>query len=237
MSILSKLKSDAGGKAATSAEIAEQIKAAETDIARLDGELGEVELAELMGDATAAKKAADMRERIQQLHATVERLQRVRRVTVQREAEEQERARARLLKIQIRNCKERLAARDAAAIALEAAIVEACKQFRTLVDKSVGAREACPLTREWPAGSLCEFGDLRQLVEEALWKHGANPVLGARDHFPGGRSTTLLMHQPEKIPSLAAKVMEASEYVIGVLSGPMPRSRADAPSGPSERPQ
>lgn len=219
MNILSKLKPASGSKAPTTPEIAERIRTTEAEVARLDGELGEVALAEFLGAPGAAEKATALSGQLMQLRETLAKLKRAQVVALEHEEAEQRRVRVQLARTQIRNVKEALAARDEAAVAMNAALAEACQQFKTLVAKSTKARSACPLGMEWPAGSLCEFSDLHRLVEETLWKFGANPTLGARDHFPGAKTTFDLMHQPERIPDLPDTIKASSAHVLAVLDG------------------
>ncbi|HVM77630.1 MAG TPA: hypothetical protein VMU06_01335 [Stellaceae bacterium] len=221
MSVLTKLKPAPGGNSTmeTSSAIAERIRATEAEIARLDGDLGQTALAEFLGAEGATEKATALCQQMEEQRTMLTKLKSAHIAALEREEIEQRRVRAQLARTQIRNVKECLKARDEAAVALNGTVAEVCRQFRILIDKSAKAKAACPLDMKWPNDALCDFGDLRRLTEEALWKHGGNPAIGARDNFPGGKTSVLFAGQPENIPDLAETIKKASSHVLAALEG------------------
>jgi len=223
MSLIDNLRGSPGTKPTHSMqapEVAMKLATAEAELRELEGAYGTVAL-EALSAAPGAKdrltaaerQLVDSRQRVATLKAA-------HRAAVDRDEATIRAQRASLQKTQIAAVRKHLEARDAAAIALSAAIAEATKQYHLLLDRSAKAQAACPIGTDWPGGTLCEPDPIRKLVEHELFRASASPGGHDSRDFPGAQLPGLEYEwQPAAVPPLADKINAASQYVMTELTG------------------
>lgn len=199
-------------------EIEARIREAEASAAQLDAEHSRAALEAEGGASGASERLAASVERRQAHRARLETLRSA--LVAAREDEERRRARlqAKLHRENLSRVTAALDRRDEAAARLSQHIEAAVAAWHDLVDWSDKA--TIPLAGTGlPPGSMTGLGELRRAVERELYRLGAGSIDHTRD-FPGGRAHDLeLLDLPERLPSLAAAVKEASGYAVSHVGG------------------
>lgn len=205
--------------------IAHRIKEAEALLAQLERDYAEASLAWAAGDAGEERLNA-VQAKLDKTHGDLAALTAAYGLAQEKDAAAERAARAALQQTQIRAVRSHLAARDAAAEALTAALADAVKHYKAMLERSAKARAASPIGGSWPAGSMCAAGELKRLVEVELYRasallmEGHDAVVAPKLAFPGASPHDLSMHgQPEKLQSLPDALKQATTHVIGVLTG------------------
>lgn len=227
MSLMTKLTSPAARPPLFKAPaIAAQLADAEGRISALEARHREAALEAVSGNSPAATDLGLIESVESELTQTRQRITRLRAAhTAALEHDERERRRqvAALQATQVRAVRSHLNARDAAAEALSKALAEACAQWKVLIERSAKARAANPVGGQWPHGSVCDFGELKRLVEQELFRIGGDPDLGNPKSFPGANAHDLtLVHNPSAIPPLTDTLRQSSEHVLATLTGKEP---------------
>jgi hypothetical protein len=137
--------------------------------------------------------------------------------------------RAALHATQINAIVQHLAARDKAAAELASLLEQVAAAYKTLVHRSDKAMAANPLGGQWPGGSMCELGAIKELIECELYRLAGDPSIGGKLTFPGARCGDLrFLSNPDAIRPMVEAITEASKHVLNVLKG-----RKDPPAAPA----
>lgn len=198
-------------------EIAAKLATAEAEVAGLEAVAA---LEALVDSPTAKDRLAGIQARLAAARESAASLKAAYRTAVERDGTTIVIRRAALQKTQLAAVRKHLDARDAAAVALSAAIAEVVKHYHTLLDRSAKGMAACPVGTTWPPGSECEPDAIRKIVASELYRASASP--GDRDGrtVPGGQLPDgEYLYQPATIPAMEEQIKKASDHVIAKLTG------------------
>jgi hypothetical protein len=148
------------------------------------------------------------------LRQDVEQLQAAAKVAEQRDKTTLEAQRQSIRKTQLAAARKHLQARDAAAAALSAALTEASKQYRLLVEHSAQAQAAKPIgLNQWP-------GAIARLVAAEMYRVSADVVgVGIRNVLPGAAAPDIMhKHNPQGVAPLAETISKTSAGVAARLT-------------------
>ncbi len=203
-------------KTVTSAEIGEQIGRTDTELRELRSKFGPLALNAAQGIEGADKEITALERQIEEAQTQRRQLEGAYAVALEQEARAEQRARAKMYAAKLRDVQQHLAARDASAQALSAAIAEAVKHYRAMVEQSTLAIEASPA--KWPTGSGCELGILRRQVEVELFRLSGDGTLTGSMNFPGAQHHDLSKAlNPAGLPALPDVLSKASVHTVAML--------------------
>ncbi len=218
MTILEAIRGKPGTKAAQAPEILRRLHAAEAELAELETQHGNAALDAIVGEAGASDRLNTLNRDLAKARDSVATLRAAHDAAVERDEATIAAQRAAIRKTQMAAVRKHLEARDAAAVALSAAIEEATKQYHALLDRSAKAQAACPVGMTWPVSTACGTDQIRGLVMNELYR--ASATAGNRDGraFPGAEfPSRLFEHQPKAIPSLVDAIKQGGEFAITTL--------------------
>jgi len=226
MTLIDNLRGSPGAKPThpmQAPEVAAKLATAEGELSELEGQHGGVALDALAGVSGATERLAGINRQLATARERVATMKAAHKAALDRDEAAIRAQRAALQKTQIAAVRKHLEARDTAAVALSAAIVEATKQYHLLLDRSAKAQAACPIGTSWPGGTLCEPDPIRKLVEHELFRASASPGGHDSRDFPGAQLPgSEYEWQPAAVPPLADKIKAASQYVMTELTAKAP---------------
>jgi len=222
MTILEAIRGKPGTKAAQAQapEILRRLHSAEAELAELETQHGNAALDAIVGEAGASDRLNTLNRDLAKARDSVATLRAAHDAAVERDEATITAQRAAIRKTQMAAVRKHLEARDAAAVALSAAIEEATKQYHALLDRSAKAQAACPVGMTWPISTVCETDPIRKLVRNELFRLSA--TAGNRDGraFPGAELPgSEYEWQPQKIVALADAIKQGSEFAMNKLAG------------------
>jgi hypothetical protein len=155
------------------------------------------------------------------LRQDVEQLQAAAKVAEQRDKTTLEAQRQSIRKTQLAAARKHLQARDAAAAALSAALTEASKQYRLLVEHSAQAQAAKPIgLNQWPGAEEFKPSAIARLVAAEMYRVSADVVgVGIRNVLPGAAAPDIMhKHNPQGVAPLAETISKTSAGVAARLT-------------------
>ncbi len=185
-----------------------RVLAAARPVAALDAVNGIAAGAVLVNDIDA--ETSTLNSRLALLHSALDAANSL-------DYETHEAERSRLRAAQIAGVRQHLEQRDEAAAAMSAALEEAVRQFRKMLDHSRQAEAARPAGEPWPDGSVTDAEALRRLADIEVAR------LDKPDRLPQFPRGAVPM-QPDLRP-LPEKLSIASRHVLDELSRPAPARR------------
>ena len=207
--------------APTAPDIHRKLQEAQNRLRPLEASQGEIALDAELGVGGAPARLTKVLEQIAAEKAVAARLRLAHSAALARDQEAERAQRAALRKAQIAALRKHLDSRDAAAEALSAAIAEAVKHFKTLVERSRKAGDIAPIGDPMPQGAISEFGELKTLVAQEIYRlDGGDALRGNRQSFPGAVCIDI-NHQgkPDAIEALADHLKRNSAYIIQTITG------------------
>ena len=225
MTILEAIRGKPGTKPAQmqAPDVQRKLRAAEAELSELEAQHDAAALDAVIGEAGAEDRLATLNRDLTRARDHVAMLRGAHKAAIERDQAIIRAQRFALRRTQMAAMRAHLVARDAAAAALRAAIEEATKQYRALLDRSAKAIAACPIGMSWPLGTDCEADPIRRLVTHELFRLSATP--GNRDgrSLPGAELPSPQVEwQPQAITPLADKIKQGSDYAISILTGRAP---------------
>jgi small-conductance mechanosensitive channel len=201
-------------------EIEQRLNHAQARVSELYAQRRGTALDAETGDTAAAAQLENLNREIAAANDRVATLRAAHEAAIERDEATLQAQRAALQRTQLAAVRKHLEARNAAAVALTAALDAAAKQFHILLERSDKAQAACPIGMTWPHGALCEADPLRNLVVAELYRLSATPGNKDGHALPGaGFPSSEYEWQPATIPPMAERVGAASAYVLAKLTG------------------
>ena len=219
MTVLDTIRAKTGPKPPTSTELKRQLETAQAQLANLEAQHGALALDALANVPGADDKLKDLEAQLSAQRSRIATLKAAHGTAGEREAAALAAHRAGLQKSQRRAAANHLSAREKAAIALSAALEEAAKQYRALIQSSEKAQAACPILTSWPNGSLCGFDAVRRLVTGEMWRVSAQPGDSDKKTLPGASFPSLeTQWAPGNVTPLVDQVKKANEQITTRLN-------------------
>ena len=212
MSVIETLRSVAKPAAITVAAIEVKLRAAQNKAAALEGEYGAACLDAVAGIEGGSARLDAMQSDLARARGDVKTLEVALGAARDRDQENLRKSRVAMQKTQLAACRTHLRARDEAAEALSAALAEAAKHWRVLVERSAKAEAANPIGGNWPDGAICSANELFRPVQLEMARLCA--LAGCEDLLPG------VPHVDDAIgvTPLLPKIKEASAQMLAVLT-------------------
>ena len=163
----------------------------------------------------AVQKLADLRDQIEEKQGVLQIIDSALAAAVSRDERAAQARQAEERAKQIVAVRKHLANRAKYAAGLSDAIAQACKHFKELMAESELATQAAAPIGGLPAGSMCEFYEIRKAVEVELFRCSADGSFSTALVFPGGKSHDLMkQHNPDAFIPLVDHVKQAHEKAL-----------------------
>lgn len=117
---------------------------------------------------------------------------------------------------QLRNLEKILAERDAAAVALTAALEEAAKQYRVLIERSERAVMAAPVGAEFPRNG--GFQSINRLVGEEIFRISGSPDGKHKFMLPAAHTDIVHKFNPQGVTPLVDVITKTSADALKRLT-------------------
>jgi hypothetical protein len=219
MTLLDTVRGRVATKAPLPTDLKKELSAAEGRIAELESQHGAAALDTFAQEPGAQGRLDDLTRQLAAGRERVQTLRAAHRTALEREEAATLAQRAALQAAQRKAAIKHLHARDEAAAACGAALEEAAKQYRIVLERSEKAQAACPILTQWPDGNLCGLSDIRRLVTGEMYRVSATSSRDDRAlpgaHFPSIETEW----NPKAIVPLADQMKAASAWIISRLIG------------------
>ena len=215
--LLASLKGAITPSGITTPQIAEKLKAAESELGSLHAQHPTLALDAMTGDAGSVKALADLQAKVTATSITVATLKAALRASEGKDHKEVMKRRESFRQAQIAQVKKHLDARTDAAVALSASISESAKHWKLMLEHGRMARSVSP--EVWPSQDDYEsVGGLRKAVQHQIHKLGADPQM--KTSLPGGQCSTLdFLQNPAGERDLVDLLKKNSASVLAALTG------------------
>lgn len=208
--------------AAPSAAIADQITAANAELASLEAEYDRLAYGKVTGDEAAARAFPDAQAALAAQRDRVEALHAAHRVALATEQQAGQEAAMATRDAQVAATRQHLAERDKAAQRLSTVLNDTVQAFHDVLRANAAAQMAVPPGFEIGPGDMLAIGAVKDAIAfemDRLCRIEAPSDLGAVKYLPGCRPASLTA-SPLDQSTLIQRFADATSYILKRLGGP-----------------
>ncbi len=234
MSLIENFRGGSGAKPAAglpqAPAIAKRLDFAQAELSDLERQHGDAALAEVLGEAGASARLAELLKQLASARANVDTLTAAHIAALARDDAALRAHRAMLQKTQLNALRQHLAARDKSAERFSVAVTEAAAAYHELIERSTKALHTAQAAGFDFSGAEVEHDPLVRLVRCEMHRVSALP--GDLPHDMGGQGGSALpgsalpemgfQHRPSEIAPLAKRMKQATAQTIATITGKTP---------------